>query len=284
MTESKRVLITGATAGIGKEAAFQLAKNGFEVILHGRNAEKAASAKQEIQAMCPTAKLDTLVADLENKEDIIKLADTFYERYDTLDVLINNAGGVMNNKRQETEDGWERTIALNVLAPFMCTALLLPALRRAPDAKIINTSSMAHVMGKPNLDDLMYEKGFNAHRAYGDAKLYVILLGMEFARRQQSAHGTNPIGMYAFHPGVIASNFAKDSTSLYHYFFRVFRPFLGSVTKGADTMVYLAMTGNNALENGGYYVKRKLKKAKLPRQASEVAARLWAYCESVTGV
>lgn len=284
MTRAKRVLITGATAGIGKEAAFQLANDGFEVILHGRNAERAESAKQEIQARCPKAKLDILIADLESKADIIKLADTFYERYDALDVLINNAGGVMNRKRQETVDGWERTIALNVLAPFMCTALLLPALRKAGDAKIINTSSMAHVMGKPNLGDLMYEKGFNAQRAYGDAKLYIILLGMEFARRQQLARSAQPIGMYAFHPGVIASNFAKNSTSLYHYFFRVFRPFLGSVTQGADTMAYLAATDNDVLENGGYYVKRKVKKAKLPRHAPDVAARLWACCESVTGL
>ncbi|SFJ72580.1 SDR family NAD(P)-dependent oxidoreductase [Parapedobacter indicus] len=284
MAVSKRVLITGATEGIGKEAAFQLAANGFEVILHGRNVEKAASVKQEIQVRYPDAKLDVLIADLENRTDTMKLADTFNQRYDSLDVLINNAGGVMNKVRQETVDGWERTIALNVLAPFMCSALLLPALQRRPGAKIIHTSSMAHIMGKPNLGDLMYETKFNAQQAYGDAKLYVILLGLEFIRRQQLANDTNPIGMYAFHPGVIASNFAKNSTSLYHHFFRLFRPFLGSVKQGADTMIYLTAQPNEALRNGGYYVKRKIKRARLPANALDVAAQLWERCESLTGI
>lgn len=281
---SKRVLITGATEGIGKAAAFQLAANGFEVILHGRNAEKAALVKQEIQVRYPDAKLDILIADLESRADTVKLADTFNQRYDSLDVLVNNAGGVMNKVRQETVDGWERTIALNVLAPFMCSALLLPALQRRPGAKIINTSSMAHMLGKPNLDDLMYETKFNAQQAYGDAKLYIILLGVEFARRQQLTDDPNRIGMYAFHPGVIASNFAKDSTSVYHHFFRWFRPFLSSVRQGADTMVYLAAQENVDLQNGGYYVKRKKKRARLPANARDVAEQLWERCESLTGI
>ncbi|GGH00506.1 short-chain dehydrogenase [Parapedobacter pyrenivorans] len=284
MAEPKRVLITGATTGIGKEAAFQLARRGYEVILHGRNAEKAASVKADIQARHPNAKLDILIADLESKADTIKLVDTFYQRYDALDVLINNAGGVMNKVRQETVDGWERTIALNVLAPFMCSALLLPALQRGTDAKIINTSSMAHIMGKPSFDDLMYETKFNTHRAYGDAKLYVILLGIEFARRQQLIDENNPIGMYAFHPGVIASDFAKNSTSLYHHFFRLFRPFLSSVERGADTMVYLATQNNDALQNGGYYVRRKARNARLPTKTLDAAAQLWERCESLTGI
>lgn len=284
MRETRRVLITGATAGIGKEAALQLAKDGWNVIVHGRNRDKALSVKQEILSSVPNAELDILIADLENKADILNLAKVFNERYGALDILVNNAGGVMNTEREETVDGWERTIALNVLAPYMLSALLLPSLQKRASAKIINTSSMAHIMARANLEDLMYERKYSVQRAYADAKLYVILLGREFAKRQHQKAEGQPVGMYAFHPGVVASDFAKHSNSFYHFFFKLLRPFLSSVQQGADTMVYLAKENPTALQSGGYYVKRKLKTPRLPANAEGLARQLWERCTAYTGI
>ncbi|WP_257656287.1 SDR family NAD(P)-dependent oxidoreductase [Parapedobacter lycopersici] len=283
--KNKRILITGATSGIGREAAIALAKQGAHVIIHGRDAAKAAAVKQEIGVIAPDAAVDVLLADLLKKSDVLALAEAFNSRFDSLDVLINNAGGVMNTRREETEDGWEKTIALNVLAPFMLSALLYPKLQRQPDARIINTASMAHYTARPDLNDLMYEQRYHALRAYGDAKLFVILMGREFASRQRNNPQDNQVIMNAFHPGMVATNFAGQSDSLYHLFFRFFRPLLTSPKKGADTMVYLATDEKKANNfNGAYFVKRKRAKIYIPKRNAELTGALWAAWERYTGI
>lgn len=283
--KNKRILITGATSGIGKVAAIALAQQGAHVIVHGRNAEKTNAVKARIKAMVPDAEVDVVIADLLNKSEVIAMAAEVNNRFDRLDVLINNAGGVMNKQREETADGWEKTIALNVLAPFMLSALLYPKLRQQPDARIINTASMAHRMAKPNLSDLMYIHRYDALRAYGDAKLFVILLGQEFARRQRANPSGHEVIMNAFHPGVVATNFAGESDSLYHFFFKIFRRFLTSPEKGADTLIYLATDERNANRfNGAYFVKRRWTKNYLPKTHPQLASELWKAWETYTGI
>ena len=282
MGKRKRILITGATSGIGSVAALELVKRGHHVIIHGRNEAKAQFTKKEILAKVPGGVVDVLLADLTKKVEILALVETFNSRYDALDVLVNNAGGVMKKQRELTVDGWEKTIAVNVLAPFMLSALLYPKLRGQPDARIINTASMAHRMAKPNLTDLMYEQRYSAMKAYGDAKLYVILMGQEFARRQQQVGGH--VTMNAFHPGVVATNFAGESDSFYHFFFKVFRRFLTPPEKGADTMVYLASHPDAGNLNGEYLTTRKISSVYGVKDPLATAARLWERWENYTGI
>ncbi len=279
----KTVLITGATSGIGKVAATELAGMGAQVIVHGRNAEKAAAVQQEIIRTTGNDQVTILLADLSVKAGVRKLADTFANRYDKLDVLVNNAGGVMNKQREVTVDGWEKTISLNVLAPFMLSALLYPKLQAAGEGRIINVSSAAHRMAKARLDDFMYEKDYNPLRAYGDAKLYVILLGQEFTRRTRQFPQHN-VAMNALHPGVVATNFAGESNSFYNFFFRFFRLFLISPEKGADTMIYLASQPEGVQHSGGYYIKRKLAKIHFSGDIEAIAGRVWELCERYTGI
>ncbi len=279
----KRILLTGATSGIGKEAALELARRGAHVVIHGRNKEKTAAVREELIRASGNSQVDVLLGDLSVKAEVLRLADEFNQRYGSLDVLINNAGGVMNKVRETTADGWERTIALNVLAPYMLTALLYPALQVRPGSRIVNTSSAAHRMAKANLDDFMYEKRYNALGAYGDAKYYVLLLGQELARRQQAYPGNHPV-MNALHPGIVATNFAVESNSLYNFFFKFFRPFLISPRKGADTIIYLASHPEGGLSGGRYFMKRKVAKIHGPVPDSVKAGRLWALCEQYTGI
>lgn len=283
MKRRKRILLTGATSGIGKAAALKFAEQGHHVIIHGRNLDKAEATRQAILASVPGAQIDLLTADLSRKSDILNMAETFNNRYDGLDVLINNAGGVMNKQREETIDGWEKTIAINVLAPYILSALLYPQLQLQPGGHIINTASMAHRMAEADIDDLMSTQRYNATKAYGDAKLYIILLGQEFVRRQRD-HSDHPVAMNAFHPGVVATNFAVESNSFYHYFFKLFRPFLASVEQGADTMVYLTNQDDNLKHNGSYFVKRKLAKVHEPKNAQQIAKKLWEQAEKITGI
>lgn len=280
---NKRILITGATSGIGKVAAKELAKQGAHVIIHGRNPEKADQVKHEILRDIPLAKVDVMLANLSNKSEVLTLVDTFNHRFGSLNVLVNNAGGVMNNQREVTADGWEKTIAVNVLAPFMLSALLYPNLQRQAGSRIIHTASAAHRMARPDLTDLMYEKKYSALRAYGDAKLYVILMGQEFAKRQRELSGHH-VTMNAFHPGVVATNFAGESNSLYHFFFKVFRLFLTSPEKGADTMIYLAADERAGNLNGKYFVKRKEEKVYLSKKYALLSSNLWNQWETYSGI
>ncbi len=281
--KGKRALITGATSGIGRIAALDLARRGAQVIVHGRNPEKTARTRDEIVQSTGNDTTDILIGDLSRKEDILQMAGTLLSRYPSLDILINNAGGVMSKARTVNAEGWETTIALNLLAPFMLTALLYPALRVNPGSRIINTASAAHRTARADLNNFMYEKHYNAMTAYGDAKLYLILLGQEFTRRQEAQTGHKPV-MNAVHPGVVATRFATESDSAYHFFFKLFRPFLITPEKGADTILYLATHPEGALPGGHYFFKRKKRKVYIPRNQQDLAGRVWQLCERYTGV
>jgi len=278
--KGKRVLITGATSGIGKIAALRLAEKGAEILLHGRNPHKTEKVRDELIRQSGNEAIVSVLADLSLKEDILKLAEEVNNRYDRLDVLINNAGGVMNKSRETNPEGWEKTMALNVLAPYMLSALLYERLQAAPEARIINTASAAHRMAKVNPDDWMYHKKYNGLQAYGDAKLCVILLGKEFARRRPEGN----IVMNAMHPGVVATNFAGESNTFYNVFFKLFRPFLLSPEKGADTLIYLASDPEGAKHNGDYFVKRKPARIHFRGDMEKLQKQVWQLCEEYSGI
>jgi NAD(P)-dependent dehydrogenase (short-subunit alcohol dehydrogenase family) len=153
--KDKIVLITGATSGIGKVAAITLAKMGAQVVLHGRNTNKAEAVRQEIMAACGHRKVDILIADLFSLAETRKMAEVFNSRYQHLDVLINNAGALMGNHREVTTEGIEKTMAINLFAPFLLTGLLFHQLMKSPAGRIINLSSSAHRQNaRPDFTDI----------------------------------------------------------------------------------------------------------------------------------
>lgn len=281
--ENKICLITGASDGIGKAAAQELARKGFKILIHGRNKAKTEAACKEITTATGNRNIDVLLADFTSLKDIRNLAEEVKKKYDQLDILINNAGGVLNEKRATSPEGYEKTLVLNHLAPFLLTGLLFDELRKSSEARIINTSSMAYRMAQPDFNDFQMEKRYSSMLAYGNAKLYSILFTLEMARKLKAFH-IEHLFVNALHPGVVRTNFSLDTDSRMKFFFRLFKPFLISPEQGADTILYLATNQEARKYNGQFLKKRKpvpfIKKFGKP----EYTSRIWEISENLTGI
>ena len=258
----RTIVITGASDGIGAAAARQLAADGHRVVVVGRSPEKTAAVAGEVGA-------DFFVADFARLAEVRALAADLLDRYERIDVLANNAGGIMAD-RQVSEDGHELTFQVNYLAPFLLTTLLLDRLEESR-ASVISTSSAAHrLFSDFHLDDLEAERSY---APYGNAKLAVNLFTRELDRRYRASG----ISAAAFHPGVVATNFAATSTSSMRVMYQtVLSRFLTSSAKGADTLVWLATTTPGVdWEPGSYYVKRKIATTHPLVSDARLAAELW---------
>lgn len=263
----RTIIITGASDGIGAAAAKMLAYPGDTLVLVGRSPSKTKALAQELDA-------DYFLADFTELAQVRALAENLAEKYPRIDVLANNAGGVMGS-REVTADGHEKTFQVNHLAPFLLTTLLIERLVAAR-ATVINTSSAAHkIMSKFDIDDLDAEKNYGSSAAYGNAKLANILFTRELHRR----YGDHGVNAASFHPGVVGSNFSAESTGmLKHVYGGMARKFMLSPAQGADTLVWLATTQpGEDWEPGEYYVRRKV--AKTSRQAKDraLALQLWQH-------
>ncbi|MCA2978630.1 MAG: SDR family oxidoreductase [Myxococcaceae bacterium] len=273
----KRVLVTGATAGIGLETARALAREGAELLLVGRNAEKTKATVAALEASTGNKAIVGLLADLSSVAEVKRLAAEVLARVDRLDVLINNAGAV-NPKRETTADGFESTFATNHLAYFGLTLLLLPALRRAPAARVVSVASEAHRRAKLDFADLQSER-YSAFTAYGRSKLANVLFTRELARRLEGSTVT----ANCLHPGVVASSF-MSKPGLIGIFGKVFGVFMISSEAGAKTSVYLATSSEVERVSGRYFDKCKVREPSAAAQDDEAARRLWAESERLTGV
>lgn len=258
------MIITGASDGIGAAAARELSSRGNTVVIVGRSPEKTAHVADSLGA-------DYFIADFSKLSEVRRLAAELRERYPRIDVLANNAGGIFGD-RTITEDGHELTIQVNHLAPFLLTTLLMDRLV-VSRARVINTSSVANLSGRIDIDNLDLASGFSPGKAYGNAKLDNILFTKELDRR----FATEGITTAAFHPGVVASNFASESTSPLRVIYRsVLRHTLISNEKGADTLVWLATTAPGSdWTSGEYYIKRKPARANRQADDSRLASALW---------
>jgi NAD(P)-dependent dehydrogenase (short-subunit alcohol dehydrogenase family) len=277
----KTVLITGATSGIGKATAIALARKNYKIIIHGRDKQKTEQTCGEIQEITGNSKIDLLIADLSLLKEVQNLADEFTKKYDRLDILINNAGGIMNKKRELTDEGIEKTMAINLLAPFLLTKLLLPLLSKSPDGRIINVSSNSHSLNaNPNFDDLQLTENYSPLRAYGNAKLFLIWISQHLSASLKSEH-INNLTINTMHPGAIASNFGLESNlgSFLNLLAKLARPLLKTVEQGADTIIYLAHSKEVQNISGAYFVNRKKAKVTNKYHSIKNEKLIWDYCE-----
>ncbi len=274
----KRVLITGATSGIGLAAAKELSRRGALLSIVARSEQRGQRALAEIGA---GASADLVIADLSLQRSIRELASELLARYERVDVLINNAGA-MFSRRELTSEGFERTWALNHLGPFLLTTLLLDRLRESAPARVITTSSDAHrgVRRLP-FDDLDAANSYRrlGFARYSETKLANILFTAELARRLEGSG----VGAYCLHPGLVASGFNRNNGPMMDSAMRLLRPFSRTPERGAQTLVWLADT-SETLADGGYYVDERLRKLSPAALDMQAAARLWELSEQQTDV
>jgi NAD(P)-dependent dehydrogenase (short-subunit alcohol dehydrogenase family) len=267
----KIALITGATSGIGKATAQALAGQGLTVVLTARDARKGRAVLDEIQASSGNPALDLLIVDLSSQNSIRALADEFKRKYSRLDILVNNAGGFYAD-RHITADGLELTFALNHLAYFLLTNLLLDVLKASAPARIVNVSSGAQGMGRMNFDDLQGEKRYSGQNAYNQSKLANVLFTYALARRLE---GSGVI-VNAVHPGVVRTNFASENATFFmRLLIGVVRPFMREPEKGAETSVYLATSPAVEGVSGKYFADLKPVRTNPISYEQAVQERLW---------
>ncbi len=264
----KTIIVTGASDGIGAAGARRLHAAGHTIVLVGRSPEKTARIAAELDAPFHAV-------DFAELDQVRALAGILVAQHPRIDVLVNNAGGIFGS-RERTVDGFEKTLQVNHLAPFLLTNLLLSTLL-ASQGTVINTSSAAaRLFGHLDLDDLDNDRRFSANKAYGDAKLENILFAKELHRR----HHQEGLSAAAFHPGLVATGFAGDTTSLMRLVYRSpLKRLLGFVSAdtGADTLVWLAESLPGVdWDSGQYYEKRRIARTHVQAEDSTLARRLWS--------
>jgi NAD(P)-dependent dehydrogenase (short-subunit alcohol dehydrogenase family) len=277
--EGRVCLVTGATGGIGLEAAKSLAAQGATLVLVGRDAGRGEAALQAVRTHAPGAQVELLLADLSKQRDVRALAEAFLARHARLHVLLNNAGALFD-RRQVTEDGLEATFATNHLAYFLLTYLLRPTLEASGSARVVNVASDAHRRGRINLQDLQGERSFSGWGAYSNSKLANVLFTTELARRLR---GTD-VTANCLHPGVVRTGFAQGAQGLFGLFFKHAAPLLLTPERGAQTSIYLASSPEVEGVSGEYFKRCRRVRPSKSGQDAALAAQLWVKSAQLTGV
>jgi len=275
----KICLVTGASSGIGKATALGLAKMGVTVVMVCRDANKGQAALTEIKQKSGSNSVDLLLADLSSQEAIRSLANEYKSKYQQLHVLINNAG-IYYTKGHVTVDGLEAMFAVNYLARFLLTNLLLDIIKSSAPARIINVAGAYHAKGKIDFDDLQGEKDFDGQRANHQSKLADVLFTYELARRLE---GTG-VTVNCLHPGMVATSLIdkdKDFPVFFKYFYKLSKPLMKSPAKGAETSLYLASSPEVEGVTGRYFVNKKIVESSLASHDAQLAQRLWSVSEKL---
>ncbi|MGH0028166.1 MAG: SDR family oxidoreductase [Myxococcota bacterium] len=285
--EGRTCLVTGATSGIGTETALALARQGAHVVISGRSAEKAEATRSDIVRKSGNPNVDVLLADLSSLAEVRKLADSFLAGYPALHVLVNNAG-VVHTERRVTVDGFEATFAVNHLAYFLLTNLLLDRLRQSAPARIVNVASDAHAFGSMDWDDLQSERAFggplpfvSGMRVYGRSKLANILFNTELARRLEGSGVT----ANCLHPGMVRTGLGQNNGGIAATVAGLLMlPLALSPARGAETSIYLASSPEVEGVSGRYFAKKR--EARLSRDArdTDAARRLWDISAELVGL
>ena len=277
--KDKVVLITGATDGIGKEAAKNLAAMDAELVIVGRNPQKTESAVEDIKTYSGNNNVNHLIADLSSQIQIRRLVEDFQNKYDRLDVLINHAGGIFLRRRVSV-DGIEMTIALNHLSYFLLTNLLLDVLKASAHSRIVNTSSGSHLKGRINFENINLTRSYFIYTAYSQSKLANVLFTYELARRLECTGVT----VNCQHPGFVRTNMGASDNVLV----RILKPLIFQigipVEEGAETLVYLASSPDVAGINGKYFYKKEARDSLPLSYNIKDQKRLWELSEKMVGL
>src|SRR5688572_18437031 len=274
----KTVLITGGTGGIGRAAAVGLATMGARVGITGRDRTRAEAAAAAIVRESGNQAIDVFVADMSSQAEVRRLAGEVLATYPQLDVLLNNVGGFWAH-RHVTADGLEHTFALNHLAPFLLTNLLLDRLIASAPARVVTVSSGAQAMGKIQFDDLMGERKYSGSEAYNQSKLANVMFTYELAGRLE---GTG-VTATALHPGLTSTAFSAEDPSM-GLLVKVLRPFMKSPARGAETPIYLASSDEVEGVTRTYFSGRKAKKSNESSYDRGASSRLWRVSADLVGL
>ncbi|NML67281.1 SDR family oxidoreductase [Hymenobacter sp. RP-2-7] len=279
--QDQLILVTGATSGIGKVTARELARRGAHVIMLARNADKAEQTRQQLIAETGNQQIDTVLADLSNLQQVRDVAAQLHEKYPRLDVLLNNAGLMFGAERELSADGYEMTLATNHLGPFLLTSLLFDMLQKSEAARIVNVASNAYKFSKPTLDDIQSERDYSPVWEYGTTKLWNIMFTQELAKRLR-AHGIGNVVTNCLHPGAVATNYGKQTGGIVGALLELGRPFMISPEKGAQTSIFLATDAKAGTSSGGFYDKSKPVAVKSKFNTAANNKRLWEMSEQLT--
>jgi NAD(P)-dependent dehydrogenase (short-subunit alcohol dehydrogenase family) len=277
--EGKTVLVTGATSGIGLEACVKLAAMGADLVMVARNPAKGDAALTEVQKRAGSGRPTLMLCDFASQKSIRALAAELQKSRPRIDVLINNAGSVSPN-RELTEDGIERTFAVNHLGYFLLTNLVLGMLRKSAPARIVNVASAVHITGTMDFDDLGFASGYTIMMAYNRSKLANVLFTRELARRLQ---GTG-VTVNCLHPGAVSTNIWSHAMWWAQPFLLFTRLFMVSPGKGGDAIVFLATSPEVEGKTGGYYERNRLVLPSRLARDDRVAAKLWDVSASMVSL
>ncbi len=278
--QGKRVVVTGATDGIGRVTARRLAGLGAEVLLVGRNKEKAEKVVADIRQKTGNADVDFLIADLSSQNEIRILAHEIQQRFSSIDVLINNAGALFMI-RQLSVDGIEMTFALNHLSYYLLTRLLMDQILAAPRARVINVSSVAHQGVSLDFDDLQLDQDYDGWQAYKRSKLCNLYFTYALARRLRETSVT----VNALHPGFVRTRFGNNNEGMAKMMLSVAKNIVAiSPEKGARTSVFLAAAPQVEGVTGEYFVKSRSTKSSRVSRHADATERLWAVSATMTGL
>jgi NAD(P)-dependent dehydrogenase (short-subunit alcohol dehydrogenase family) len=280
-TSDKRVaLVTGATSGIGRVTAVELARRGYRVLALGRNRERGAAVLAEIRSASGDGTAELFLCDLAVLSEVRATAAELTRRTRRLDVLVNNAGAIYG-RREPTREGFERTFAGNHLGPFLLTNLLLPLIERGAAARIVNVTSAMHTMVRTMAwDDLQLERGFSGSRAYAQSKLANLLFTRELSRRLAG----RGIAVNAVRPGVVRSRFGASAGALMRLGINLASPFMLTPVRGADTVLWLASDPELDGRSGGYFIRRAARTPSETARDDESARRLWHLSAAMAGL
>ena len=272
----KTIIITGSNSGIGKEAALNLAKSNHCILMLCRDSEKSVKAHQEIVSRSGNENISLITVDLSDPISIRSAVEKIKNEYQVIDVLVNNAG-VYKVKRQETHNGLEMTFAVNFLATFMLSQMLMENLQASGNGRIINVVSELYKNGSIDFDNLMLENGYKAGDAYANSKLASVLYTVELAERESC----NGISVNALHPGVLATDSFRDYPRLLT---KILNLVLEKPQKGGERIAYLAVSEEVKDVSGKYFYKTEEREIEIPNLASDTTEKLWRLSEELTGL
>ena len=277
--ENKVCLITGATNGIGEEAAKELNKMGAEIVFVARNEGKGEQLKAELKEA--TGKEPTMIlANLSSQAEVKSAAEKFLSMEKPLDILLNNAG-IMNRERSITEDGLEEVFSVNHLAYFTFTLMLIDKLKSTEGSRVVNVASGAHQFVKEmNFGDLQSEKVFKPMQVYGQSKLANILFTKSLANKLAD-HG---VTVNCLHPGFVSTGIGSNNKGIWNILMSLARPFARKTDKGAETSVYLCSSPEVKDISGEYFVDCKIEKVSDAAKSSDQAEKLWKISSELTGL